>query len=212
MNTSKHAQMSVHRYGGKLEDYADIHQFIDSTKNLCSDNRHRIFHNLWAVNEIVIPIFGHVLTNSDGKQVDIKDMCEKDHLLPDFRGRFIPTLGDFVQAIKGDLTKEQRKKLEQFHADFSVADGAVEDASNARISRLMLSPLAITGQLKSLLITHNSWFINDILPRMGLTKPILQNFDINASDIFDNMDFELWMDNGTDYPPSARNLQKLKVK
>lgn len=45
--------------GGKLEDYADIHQFIDSTKNLCSDllqkHRHRILYNLWTVNESFMP-------------------------------------------------------------------------------------------------------------------------------------------------------------
>lgn len=199
--------MSATRYGGKPEDYAEIHQFIDSTKSLCSDNRHRIFHNLWAINEIVIPIFGHSLTNSDGKQVDIKDMCEKDHLLPDFRGRFIPTLADFVQAMKGDISDEQRTSLERFHADF-ISQSTTD---SAKISRLMLSPLAVTGQLKSLLITHNSWFVNDILPRMGLSTPMLVNFEINASNIFAKMDFELWMDNGADYPPSATNLNNIRV-
>ncbi len=204
--------MSVSRYGGTVDDYADIHQFIDSTKNLCSDNRHRIFHNLWAVNEIVIPIFGHTLINSDGKQIDIKDMCEKDHLLPDFQGRFIPTLGDFVLAMKADLSDEQRTVLENFHAEFisSTSCEEMELYQRQQISRLMLSPLAITGQLKSLLITHNSWFVNDILPRLGLSSPIFIDFDINASDIFATMDFELWMDNGADYPPSAKNLRKLK--
>lgn len=202
MNTLKHAQISVRRHGGVVDDYFAIHQFIDSTKSLCSDNRHRIFHTLWAVNEIVLPIFGHTLTNSDGKAVDIKDLCEKDHLLVDFHHRFIPTLGDFVLAMKAELSTADKQAIERFHGDFSQPE----------ISRLLLSPLAITGQFKSLLITHNSWFINDIVPRLGLGQPILTDFALSASAMFDKMDFALWMDNGTDFPPSARAIQKLRIE
>lgn len=201
MNTLKHAQISARRYGGVPDDYFAIHQFIDSTKSLCSDNRHRIFHTLWAVNEIVLPIFGHTLINSDGKVVDVKDLCEKDHLLVDFQHRFIPTLGDFVLAMDGEVSADEKQAIERFHGDFS----------QPRITRLLLSPLAITGQLKSLRITHNSWFINDIVPRLGLGEPILTDFAMSASDIFAKMDFWLWMDNGSDFPPSANAIKKLRA-
>lgn len=210
MNSIKHAKISARRRGGQPSDYIEIHQFIDNTKNLCSDNRHRIFHTMWAVNEIVLPIFGHTLINSDGVEIDIKDLCEKDHLLVDFRHRFIPTIGDFVQAIKSELSLEQKCMIETFHADFAHEHPA--------ISRLLLSPLAITGQLKSLLITHNSWFMLDIIPRIPelrltiptiLSEPIIRplpinNFSLSGSSIFNDMAFELWMDNGNDFPPSAR--------
>ena len=199
MNSIKHAQISARRRGGQPSDYIAIHQFIDNTKNLCSDNRHRIFHTMWAVNEIVLPIFGHTLINSDGNEVDIKDLCEKDHLLIDFRHRFIPTIGDFVQAIQGELSAAQKRNIEQFHADFAM--------NNPPLSRLLLSPLAITGQLKSLLLTHNSWFMLDIIPKiaeLNMSLPAITEFNLSGSGIFAEMAFELWMDNGNDYPPSAK--------
>ena len=48
MNPVQHANISVKRRGGELEDYIDIHALIDSTKMLCTDNRHRILHTFWG--------------------------------------------------------------------------------------------------------------------------------------------------------------------
>ena len=36
MNPVQHANISVKRRGGELEDYIDIHALIDSTKMLCN--------------------------------------------------------------------------------------------------------------------------------------------------------------------------------
>ena len=99
MNAMQHARISAKRWGGEAEDYYEVHSFIDSTKSLCSDARHRILHTLWGVNSVVVPIYGHSLLNSAGKSVDLKDLCERDHLLVDYQQRFIPTLADFVRAI-----------------------------------------------------------------------------------------------------------------
>lgn len=140
MNSIKHAQISARRRGGIPEDYINIHQFIDSIKNLCSDNRHRIFHTMWAINEIVLPIFGHQIINSDGREVDVKDLCEKDHLLVDFRHRFIPTLSDFVDAMNVEVTSSQRQAIENVHNFYTNNSRYSTD-----ISRLLLSPLALTG-------------------------------------------------------------------
>lgn len=203
MNPYKHAQISQKRRGGEVEDYVDIHALIDSTKMLCTDNRHRILHTFWGVQEVIIPIFGHSFVNSAGKTIETKDLCEKDHLLVDFHHRFIPTLGDFVMAMDDIPTAGLAKRLEKFHAD--VID-------NPQISATMLSPLSVTGQLKSLLITHNSWFVNTILPMMGMTKARFMEFDISPDMIFNPMRFEMWMDNGAFYPPSAKKLQEMKVK
>lgn len=74
MNPLIHSEISAKRRGGKIEDYYAIHSFMDSTKELCSDHRHRILHNLWGVRRIVIPIFGATLTNSDNKKVCVKDI------------------------------------------------------------------------------------------------------------------------------------------
>lgn len=87
MNAMQHCRISQKRWGGALEDYYPIHDFIDCTKELCPDSRHRIFHTMWAVKNIVVPAFGHTLVNSDGKSIDIKDMCERDHLLVYFHNK-----------------------------------------------------------------------------------------------------------------------------
>ena len=203
MNSIMHCRISQRRWGGKMDDYLAIHDFIDSTKSLCSDGRHRILHTLWGINNVIVPIFGHTLINSDGKEINIKDMCERDHLLVDYNKRFIPTLGDFVEAIETSNIPNFAARIEYFHAKYS---------ENDKISALLLSPLAETGQLKSLLLTHNSWFLNSILPRIFKIKPIISDIDLSPTDFFNQMRFEYWMDNGMDYPSSARKLQQLKQK
>lgn len=201
MNALQHARISAKRWGGEVEDYYEIHAFIDSTKSLCSDARHRILHTLWGVNSVVIPVFGHSLQNSAGKTIDIKDLCERDHLLVDYQQRFIPTLNDFVSAIDvKHLPKNFEQQLEQLHY-YYLQDKA--------LSKLMLSPLALTGKLHSLLITHNSWFIYDILPRIG-ALPRLESIVYSPADFFNAMHFELWMDNGMAIPPSAQGLYQRK--
>lgn len=193
MNAYKHAEISVKRRGGVVEDYLAIHDFMDSTKELCSDNRHRILHTMWGIRRVIVPIFGQTITNSHGKAVNVKDLCEQDHILPDYLNRFIPTLADFVQAINRHDDDEQ--KLQEFARSYE---------HDAELYDLLLSPLANTGSVTSLLLTHNSWFINDIVPKVLKRKPIIQNFNIAPSDFFDRMDFQLWMDNGSSIPPSAR--------
>lgn len=202
MNAMQHCRVSQKRWGGQAEDYYDIHDFIDCTKELCPDSRHRIFHTMWAVKNIIVPVFGHTLVNCDGKSVDIKDMCERDHLLVDFHNKYIPTLADFVAAIEEVNIKNFGQRIEKFHQDY------IQDE---QVSALMLSPLAATGQLKSLLITHNSWFINVIVPKVFNTKAIISDFDISPATFFNEMRFEFWMDNGLVPPPSAKNLVKHKV-
>ncbi len=203
MNSIMHCRISQRRWGGKMEDYLPIHDFIDSTKSLCSDGRHRILHTLWGINNIIVPIFGHTLINSDGKEINVKDMCERDHLLVDYNKHFIPTLGDFVAAIEASNIPNFAARIEYFHAQYS---------ENDKISALLLSPLAVTGQLKSLLLTHNSWFLNSILPQIFKIKPIISDIDLCPADFFNQMRFEYWMDNGMDYPLSAKKLQQLKQK
>jgi hypothetical protein len=95
-----HAELSVRRYGGKVEDYLDIHELMDSTKNCISDNRHRFLtHNSWFVTTILPKVFGHQRVNSDGKKYNVKDVGEY-HILEDFKMRFIPTPQDYVEHLE----------------------------------------------------------------------------------------------------------------
>jgi len=193
MNAVVHSRISVQRRGGCIEDYLPIHDFIDCTKELCSDNRHRILHTLWGIKRVIVPVFGHTIINSDGKAVNVKDLVEHDHILPDYQNRFIPTLSDFVKAI-------DHRGLSA--SDFTEFSKSYQD--NSELYDLLLSPLHITGQVKSLLITHNSWFMNYIVPKILKHQVEIKNFYINPSELFDNMRFELWMDNGSSYPDSAQ--------
>lgn len=198
MDAYTHARISVKQWGGSIEDYYAIHTFMDSTKELCSDNRHRILHTLWGIRRVVIPIFGAVIQNSDGKTVNVKEICEKDHILPDYQHRFIPTLSDFVQALTLADMADWKAAVERFHQ---------QHAHSRELSDLLLSPLAITGKLESLLITHNSWFLNAIVPKVVGGTPSITDFALSPSYLFDHMRFERWMDNGSALAPSARMLE-----
>ena len=114
MNAYKHAEISVRRRGGSIDDYYPIHSFMDSTKELCSDHRHRFLHNLWGVRRVIIPIFGSSIINSDGRIVNVKDICEQDHILPDYNNKFIPTIEDFIHQIDA-LDEDEKGEINSIH-------------------------------------------------------------------------------------------------
>lgn len=94
-----HAAASVRRYGGAIEDYLPIHDFMDDSKGAVSDLRHRyLTHNSWFVRNVIERVFGHELTNSDGRNVSTRQIAE-DHVEEDF-GTFIPTAQDWAMAMR----------------------------------------------------------------------------------------------------------------
>ena len=99
-NPLKHSKSSVKIWKGKVEDYIEIHKKLDCSKKYFPDNRHRILtHNMFFVFEVIIPLFGEYITNSDGREVSVKDICEY-HILEDYRMKFIPTPQDWIENIK----------------------------------------------------------------------------------------------------------------
>lgn len=94
-----HAKSSARRFGGKPEEYMEIHQLLDSSKGTIADNRHRaLTHNSFFLSVIIEKIFGVTITNSDGKEVSTREVAEQ-HVLEDYGGKFIPTAQDFLQGI-----------------------------------------------------------------------------------------------------------------
>lgn len=95
-----HAESSARRFGGKPEDYIEIHNLFDNSKGTIADNRHRaLTHNTWFLSNILELIFGVTITNSDGKIVSVRTIGEQ-HILEDYGGRFIPTAQDFLQEME----------------------------------------------------------------------------------------------------------------
>lgn len=91
-----HARLSAKKYGGKPEDYLSIHDFMDSSKSTLGDVRHRaIFHNTLGPF-VVEKVFGHTLTNADGRVVHTRDVAE-DHIMEDL-GR-IPTVEQWLSGL-----------------------------------------------------------------------------------------------------------------
>jgi hypothetical protein len=99
MKAHIHAESSAKAFGGKPEDYLAIHEFIDCSKGVIADHRHRaLTHNTWFIMHILPRVFGDTIKNSKGKKVSVREIGEQ-HVLEDFRGKFVPSAQDFLQAM-----------------------------------------------------------------------------------------------------------------
>lgn len=96
----KHSESSVRKWKGTVEDYIDIHAKMDCSKKYFPDNRHRMLtHNMFFIFEVIIPLYGEYITNSDGRVVSVKDICEL-HILEDYHMRYIPTPQDWLENLQ----------------------------------------------------------------------------------------------------------------
>lgn len=92
-----HAKSSVKKFGGAVEDYLPIHDWFDVTKELEPTFRHRALrHHTHGIFEAE-RVFGHAITNSDGKEIPVRVIGEQ-HVTEDFSGR-IPTAHDWLKGI-----------------------------------------------------------------------------------------------------------------
>jgi hypothetical protein len=97
-----HAQSSAKRFGGTPEDY------MDSTKSAHAEVTHRcVFHSAFGIY-IIEELFGRFLTNSDGKQVFVRDIAEQ-HVLEDLG--FIPSLSDWLKEMPSQPWMAGQRKL-----------------------------------------------------------------------------------------------------
>lgn len=109
-----HSKNSARKYGGTPEDYQEIHDFMDSSKSALADMRHRsYFHNAFGIF-VVEKVFGTTITNSEGKEVSVRDIAE-DHVIEDLG--FIPTLENWLSNMKeqdwmlGGRRKQPKEKF-----------------------------------------------------------------------------------------------------
>ena len=97
MNPYHHALSSVARYGGKVEDYIEIHHWFDFSKRSWTDPRHRALrHHSEGIYDCEEK-FGYAITNSAGRAIPTRYIGE-DHVKEDLG--FIPTMKDWFDKIK----------------------------------------------------------------------------------------------------------------
>lgn len=101
MKAWHHAKASAHKYGGSPDDYIEIHEFIDSSKQMLADVRHRaMLHSAWGIY-LTERVFGRHIEvprrHSGVKQVSVRDICE-DHIIEDI-GR-IPSMQDWLDNME----------------------------------------------------------------------------------------------------------------
>jgi hypothetical protein len=91
-----HGRIHARKYGGTPEDYADIDDFIDSSKYAHPDVRHRaILHSAFGCY-VVEKVFGRTRTNSAGIEYSPRDVAE-DHIIQDLG--FIPTVSLYLNNM-----------------------------------------------------------------------------------------------------------------
>lgn len=96
MKPYEHARNSVRKYGGVVEDYLPIHNFLDSSKAHVADMRHRaMLHNSFGCY-LAEQLYGVYFTNSDGKVVQVRDIAE-EHIIEDM-GR-IPSVNEYLEGM-----------------------------------------------------------------------------------------------------------------
>ena len=98
-NPLKHAKSSVRRFKGSIEDYIDLHRFLDSPKATMNNNSARaLTHNQWFITTVLPAVFGYNIINSDGREVDVVDIGML-HVLEDFNHKFVPTAQDYLKHL-----------------------------------------------------------------------------------------------------------------
>jgi hypothetical protein len=114
MKAFLHGRIHAKKYGGVPNDYADIDDFIDSTKQAVADVRHRaILHSAFGCY-IVEQMFGRTRINSDGKEYSPRDIAE-DHIQQDLG--FIPTMEQYLNNMtvqpwmSGTMKRNPKKSI-----------------------------------------------------------------------------------------------------
>jgi hypothetical protein len=92
-----HSVSSSKQWGGQPEEYYDLHNWLDETKQHTGDWTHRALRHHSAGVEWAVERFGPVLVLSCGKKVPVKPLAEQ-HIEEDCG--FVPTPADWLAALK----------------------------------------------------------------------------------------------------------------
>jgi hypothetical protein len=94
----QHSKSSVKKWGGKVEDYIEIHNWFDETKSWIGSSYHRMMrHHSEGIFECEKK-FGMSFENSDGKTVYTRYVGEQ-HVKEDCYN-YIPSAREWIQSIE----------------------------------------------------------------------------------------------------------------
>lgn len=117
-HTYFHAKSSAKVFGGEPEDYLEIHNWFDASKESFCDFRHRAMrHHAEGIFECE-RIFGVTIINSVGRHVPVRYIGEQ-HVMEDCGGR-IPSLGDWLARIQPELWMAQATRTRMGHGTREV--------------------------------------------------------------------------------------------
>lgn len=109
MNSFYHAQASAHKWGGTADLYLPIHEFIDSSKKIIGDIRHRSMYHHTDGCWLAQLVFG-VTLEVGRKQVPVRLIAEQ-HILEDLG--WLPSPKDYIDAmaVRPWMGGAQKKEL-----------------------------------------------------------------------------------------------------
>jgi hypothetical protein len=156
MKSYLHSRIHAKKYGGVPDDYVDIDDFIDSSKQAVADVRHRaILHSAFGCF-IVEQAFGRTRVNSAGKTYSPRDIAE-DHCLQDMHRIF--SVDSYLKNIKLENIPEVKviSILEHSRIDSELFGVSIE--SILPIHNFMESVFPLMPDNRHTVILHNSFGI-----------------------------------------------------
>ncbi|MEO0896680.1 MAG: hypothetical protein AAFY71_09805 [Bacteroidota bacterium] len=155
MDILTHSKLSVYKFGGKVEDYYDIHKFIDSSKLFLFHAKHRsVLHHTFGI-ELCLRLFGDTIRISSGESKMVRDIAA-EHLKEDLAGR-VPTIQDwFVE--KPDLFDPLTY---------------IDTLRDKELKEFVLQPYLNSGLKSSLLITFSDFGVEMVQKCLGLEKAMM---------------------------------------
>lgn len=105
-----HSLSSVRKWGGEVEAYLPVHNFLDATKSLMADFRHRALRHHAEGIFLCEAVLGTTITLADGRRIPTRYIAEQ-HVKEDLG--MIPSAVDWLRAIAGAKWMNPRTRLSQ---------------------------------------------------------------------------------------------------